>query len=120
MEAHPGRSDKKCARQRQGDELVKERTARLASVQPASLRAALKVVPVTAELKAPPLTPRSASPSRSAHKGEGIEVKEDELGQITAQRMYRMRCECGRPWFELELPRLVQCPACRRLNLVSV
>jgi hypothetical protein len=50
----------------------------------------------------------------------GIDVQEGELGQITAQRMYRMRCECGRPWFELELKRLVQCPACRRLNLVSL
>jgi hypothetical protein len=50
----------------------------------------------------------------------GIEVQEEELGQIKAQRMYRMRCECGRPWFELELKRLVQCPACRRLNLVSL
>ena len=50
----------------------------------------------------------------------GIEVQEQELGQITAQRMYRMRCECGRPWFELELKRLVECPACHRLNLVSL
>jgi hypothetical protein len=50
----------------------------------------------------------------------GIEVQEEELGQITAQRMYRMRCDCGRPWFELELKRLVQCPACRKLNLVSL
>ena len=50
----------------------------------------------------------------------GIEVQEEELGQITAQRVYRMRCGCGRPWFELELKRLVQCPACRRLNLVSL
>jgi hypothetical protein len=50
----------------------------------------------------------------------GIEVQEEELGQITAQRIYRMRCDCGRPWFELELKRLVQCPACRRLNLVSL
>jgi hypothetical protein len=50
----------------------------------------------------------------------GIEVHEEELGQITAQRMYRMRCDCGRPWFELELKRLVQCPACRRLSLVSL
>ena len=72
-----------------GDEVVKERTARLASVRP-------------------------------PQKGDGIEVHEDELGQITAQRMYRMRCECGRPWFELELKRLVKCPACHKLNLVSV
>jgi hypothetical protein len=82
-------SHKKCALAAPGDEVVKERATRLASVRP------------------PP-------------KGEGIEVHEDELGQITAQPMYRMRCECGRPWFELELKRLVQCPACHKLNLVSV
>ncbi len=50
----------------------------------------------------------------------GIEVEEEELGQIKAQLMYRMRCDCGRPWFELELKRLIQCPACRRLSLVSL
>ena len=41
-------------------------------------------------------------------------------GSVMAQRLYKMRCECGRSWFELELPRLVQCPACLRLNLVSI
>ena len=50
----------------------------------------------------------------------GIEVEEEELGQIKAQLMYRMRCDCGRPWFELELKRLIRCPACRRLSLVSL
>jgi hypothetical protein len=64
-------------------------------------------------------TTRLAS-ARLPPKANGIEVQEDELGQITAQAMYRMRCDCGRPWFELELKRLVQCPACRKLNLVSV
>jgi hypothetical protein len=59
-------------------------------------------------------------PSQAARRAHGIEVQEEELGQIKAQQMYRMRCECGRPWFELELKRLVQCPACRRLNVVSL
>ena len=61
-------------------------------------------------------------PQQASRKRDqtGIEVQEEELGQITAQRMYRMRCDCGRPWFELELKRLVQCPACRKLNLVSL
>jgi hypothetical protein len=49
----------------------------------------------------------------------GIDVQEDELGVVTAQQVYRMRCECGRSWFELELRRLAQCPACHRLGLVS-
>jgi hypothetical protein len=62
------------------------------------------------------------APQQAGRKRQqtGIEVQEEELGQITAQRMYRMRCECGRPWFELELKRLVQCPACHRLNVVSL
>jgi hypothetical protein len=49
----------------------------------------------------------------------GIEVREEELGTVTAQRLYKMRCGCGRSWFELELPRLIACPACARLNLVT-
>jgi hypothetical protein len=71
-------------------------------------------------VKSAPHSTRAAVPHRAAKNGEGIEVQEEELGQITAQRMYRMRCECGRPWFELELPRLVKCPKCHRLNLVSI
>jgi hypothetical protein len=63
---------------------------------------------------------RLATPSAGRKRDIGIEVQEEELGQIKAQQMYRMRCECGRPWFELELKRLVQCPACRRLNVVSL
>jgi len=49
----------------------------------------------------------------------GIEVREEELGTVTAQRIYKLRCECGRSWFDLDLPRLVQCPACAKLGLVS-
>ena len=63
---------------------------------------------------------RMGSPPASRKSQTGLEVQEEELGHITAQRMYRMRCDCGRPWFELELKRLVQCPACRRLSLVSL
>jgi hypothetical protein len=49
----------------------------------------------------------------------GIVVHEQELGAVKAQRLFKMRCECGRSWFELELPILVECPACKRLCLVS-
>jgi hypothetical protein len=49
----------------------------------------------------------------------GIEVHEEEWGTITVQRLYKMRCECGRSWFELELPKFVQCPACHKLGLLS-
>ena len=96
---------------------MKERTARVAPAETGSARANLKVVPAKSEAKS--LLPPTAS-RRGAQKNDGIEVHEDELGMITAQRMYRMRCECGWLWFELELPRLVKCPACQKLNLVCV
>jgi hypothetical protein len=51
--------------------------------------------------------------------GGGMEVHEEELSAVNAQTLYKMRCECGRSWFELELPRLVKCPACEKLGLVS-
>ena len=49
----------------------------------------------------------------------GIEVREEKWCTVTAQHVYKMRCECGRSWFELELPRLVKCPACDKLGLVN-
>lgn len=51
---------------------------------------------------------------------EGILVEEDELSLATAQQMYRIRCECGRSWFELELKLIVKCPGCSRLNRVQM
>jgi uncharacterized Zn-finger protein len=50
----------------------------------------------------------------------GILVQEDELSCATAQQLYRIRCECGRSWFELELKSLVKCPGCSRLNRVQI
>ncbi len=49
----------------------------------------------------------------------GIEVQEEELSTITAQKLYQMRCECGRSWFELEVARLAKCPACSRIGVVD-
>jgi hypothetical protein len=49
----------------------------------------------------------------------GIEVREQELVRVTAQRLYMVRCECGRRWFELERPALVECPACHRLGSLA-
>lgn len=63
-----------------------------------------------ADLNLPP--PQSAPDS-------GIEVQEEECGTVTVQRLYKVRCECGRSWFELELPQFVRCPACHKLGLVS-
>jgi hypothetical protein len=50
----------------------------------------------------------------------GIQVHEEELSLATAQCLYRMRCGCGRSWYELELKILVKCPACARLNRVHI
>ena len=50
----------------------------------------------------------------------GILVHEEELSLATAQCLYRMRCGCGRSWYELELKILVKCPACSRLNRVHI
>lgn len=78
--------------------------------------AALTVVPGTAD------TGNTASLRvGSATVGSldsGILVREEELISVKAQRLYKMRCECGRSWFELELPRFVECPACKKLGLV--
>jgi hypothetical protein len=79
---------------------VKERTAYPATFPPLG-RADLKVMPPETETES------------------GIEVQEEEWGTVTAQLVYKMRCECGRSWFELELPQFVQCPACHKAGLVS-
>jgi hypothetical protein len=50
----------------------------------------------------------------------GIQVHEEELSVAVAQCLYRMRCGCGRSWYELELKILVKCPACARLNRVHI
>jgi hypothetical protein len=56
----------------------------------------------------------------AAPESHGIQVQEEELSVATAQCMYRMRCGCGRSWFELELKILVKCPACAKLNRVHI
>jgi hypothetical protein len=71
--------------------------------------------------KQPNMT-RAQSPSNNVstlHPGNnGIEVQEEALVLIKAQLMYRLRCECGRCWFDIQLPRLAACPACRRKGMV--
>lgn len=49
----------------------------------------------------------------------GIEVHEEKWGSVTVQYVYKMRCECGRSWLELDLARVVKCPACHKLGFVS-
>ena len=57
--------------------------------------------------------------SLSFDLGAGQAGATGRLVQITAQRLYRLRCGCGRSWFELHLPHLVTCPACEKMGLVS-
>jgi hypothetical protein len=85
----------------QKDLVVKQRAAHLTDVPLHIRRVELHVTP-----------PETATVS-------GIEVHEEKWGTVTAQHVYKMRCQCGRSWFELELPKFVRCPACDTLGLVS-
>jgi hypothetical protein len=68
-----------------------------------------------------PSSPQVAETQRrSGEMRNGIEVHEQELRSVTAQCVYKLRCECGRSWFEIELPKFVQCPACAKLGVVSL
>jgi hypothetical protein len=99
---------------------VKQRSARLADVRQAAAQSGMSVAAPASRSQSPSVAVESACQQRVGPRDDGIEVHEDELGSVMAQCLYKMRCECGRSWFELELPRLVQCPACLRLNLVSI
>jgi hypothetical protein len=75
---------------------------------------ALKVL--TSSQRAPaPHTMRRRDPEEN-----GITVREEPLCGVTAQRLFKMRCECGRSWFELVCREIVQCPACQRLGRVAL
>jgi hypothetical protein len=86
------------------------------NLRPAARRAGLNVVcpPDSSGSRVPLGYPRDPETN-----GAGIEVQEEELGSVIAQHVYKMRCKCGRSWFELELKRFVTCPACRKLALVT-
>ena len=73
--------------------------------------------PLSYVSKAEAIKPDSEIAPRESY---GILVQEGELGSAIAQRFYRMRCGCGRSWIELELKKLVKCPACSRLNFVRL
>lgn len=64
-----------------------------------------------------PLRPRDSARSLRVSR-QGIEVEEGQLGLIKAQLVYRMRCECGRAWFDIQLPKLAECPSCAKKGVV--
>lgn len=66
-----------------------------------------------------PIHSRSNNVSILRAGTNGIEVHEEDLVIIKAQLMYRLRCECGRSWFDIHMPKLAACPACRRKGMVS-
>ncbi len=98
---------------------MKPRTARVGDIRVAGPRTGSRAGPPSTPSRAPQELLESAF-HRRVGRDDGILVQEEELGLVTAQHLYKMRCECGRSWFELELPKLVKCPACQRINLVSV
>jgi hypothetical protein len=59
------------------------------------------------------------APRKRDQQDSGIQVREEPMRIVSAQRMYKMRCECGRSWFELECRQFVSCPACHQPGLVS-
>jgi hypothetical protein len=73
-----------------------------------------------AGLEDPTGAPSSVATPWRVEADSGIDVREEDLSIVEAQRLYQMRCECGRSWFELVLKTLVQCPACHKLGLVSL
>ena len=62
------------------------------------------------------LKPRTEQ--RTVGDRPGIVVQEELLASVQAQLLYRLRCECGRPWFEVDLPKLVACPSCGKKGVV--
>jgi hypothetical protein len=107
---HPGKTSKNS-----GDVNVNERTVVPGGFRPPDRRPRASVEPK----RSTAVGSLTAALVPGVEAGSGMEVHEQELGTVRAQHMYKMRCECGRSWFTLELPRLVQCPACHRLSLVS-
>jgi hypothetical protein len=97
---------------------MKNGTAHRDHARPGAQGPGFTAVPTVKEAKLPAPRVSPASQPVSALESD-IVVREEELGTIKAQRLYKMRCECGRSWFELELPTLVECPACKKLGLVS-
>lgn len=63
---------------------------------------------------------RGAARQTRSSAPQGIEVHEEELALIKAQLLYRLRCECGRCWFDIQLPKLAACPSCAKMGAVVV
>lgn len=51
---------------------------------------------------------------------EGIEVVERRMGVAVGQWVLRVRCQCGRSWFEVEAVHWATCPRCGLLVRVDI
>jgi hypothetical protein len=51
---------------------------------------------------------------------QGVEVCEREIVRGEMQRVYAIRCACGRRWFDTEPERLQVCPKCGRAVLLQM
>lgn len=97
---------------------MKDVTVPRPTARSASQRAGITMAPTQLVDKGP-AKQNVAQAQQIGAMESGILVREEELRSIKAQRLFKMRCECGRSWFELDLPTLVECPACKKLGLVS-
>ncbi len=95
---------------------MKNGTAHRGNGRPAAPAAGLSIVSAESDTAT---TSNLRGPANVSSMESGIVVREEELIAVKAQRLFKMRCECGRSWFELELPKFVECPACKKLGLVS-
>jgi len=50
---------------------------------------------------------------------EGVEVSEREIVRGEMQRVYSIRCPCGRRWFDTAPERLQVCPKCGKAVLLQ-
>lgn len=51
---------------------------------------------------------------------EGFEVVEQRVGLAAGQWVLRVRCQCGRSWFEVEAVHWATCPRCSQLVRVNI
>lgn len=62
----------------------------------------------------------SAPAPRIRRMPEGIEVVEERVALAVGQWVLRVRCQCGRSWFEVEEVHWATCPRCSQLVRVNV
>jgi hypothetical protein len=48
-----------------------------------------------------------------------IVVEETEMGRATGQWVVQIRCECGRPWFDVQMVKTARCPRCELMVVVE-